>query len=206
MNHLQASAIFVLLVCSSVVEAQTGLVRTPESVSLSFFYGALHPLTVTHHLLVLLAMGLLAGRQHQNHVDKALIIGLACIAIGLVLAPQSVIAFALVLMLALSLLASFLVVINKAAASWLALPIVGVACLVLGLDSPADPNQPFAHRLASQAGTWLGASAPIIYLSLLARNATKPWQTIAVRIGASWLSAVAMVVLVLKLTRTSLPG
>ena len=206
MNRLQASSLFILLVCFGVVDAQTGLARTPESVSLSFFYGALHPLTVTHHLLALLAMGLLTGRQHENHVDKALIISLAGIAIGLILAPPTVIGFALVLMLALSLLASLLVVINKAAASWLALPIVGVACIVLGLDSPADPNQPFAHRLASQAGSWLGASAPIIYLSLLARNASKPWQDIAIRIGASWLSAVAMVVLVLKLTRTSLPG
>ncbi len=206
MNLVRLAALVALLSCCSIAAAQTGFSRTPDSVSLSFFYGALHPLTVTHHLLALLAMGLLTGRQTEPHVDKSLVVGMVCIALGLLLAPSSVIPFALVLMLALSLLASFLVVIDKAANRWLGLAIMGLACFVLGLDSPADPNQPIGHRIAELAGTWLGASAPIIYLSLLARNANKSWQAIAVRIGASWLSAVAMVVLVLKVTRTSLPG
>lgn len=174
--------------------------RGQESIPLSFYDGVIHPLTVTHHLLALLAMGLLAGRQFQSNLDRALLAGLAGVALGMFLAPQAELPVLLPLMLTLSTAAALALIINKASHQWFALPIIALTCLAIGLDTPADPNRAFSHQAATWAGVMLGASAPLIYPALITRGAQKGWQLIAVRIAASWLSAVALVVLVLRLT------
>ncbi len=199
MNRFITRALIALAGSVGVVHAQTVITRNNASIPLSFYDGVIHPLTVTHHLLALLAMGLLAGRQLQSNLDRALFTGLGGVALGMIFAPQTELSYVLPLMLTLSTIAALAIIIDKASHQWFALPVIGVTCLALGLDTPADPNMDFSHQAATWAGVLLGASAPLIYPALITRNARNGWQLVAVRIAASWLSAVALVVLVLKL-------
>lgn len=199
MIRRQVVTLVSLASLSGVVYGQSRLTQVGESIPLSFYEGVVHPLTVTHHILTLLAMGLLAGRQQESQLDRALLTGLACVAVGTLVAPQVEQTYVLPVMLTLSLVAALSVIINKAASHWFAIPVIAVACFILGLDTPVDPNVQFRNQAAIWAGVLLGASAPLIYPALITRNAKTGWQLVAVRIAASWLSAVALVVLVLKL-------
>lgn len=199
MNRIPALTLIALMSLGGVAYGQSRLAPVGESIPLSFYEGVIHPLTVTHHVLTLLAMGLLAGRQLESQLDRALLTGLACVAVGTLFAPQVEQSYILPVMLTLSLVAALSVIINRAASQWFAIPVIAVGCFILGLDTPVDPNAPFGNQTAIWAGVLLGASAPLIYPALITRNAKTGWQLVAVRIAASWLSAVALVVLVLKL-------
>lgn len=181
----------------SSAQAHTSLADASGSAAMSLINGVLHPLAVTQHLLALMAAGLLAGRWSGQRFEPALWAGFGCLAVGLALAPQSPLPGVAIGLTVLTLLASLLVVSNRPIAGAFALPAVALTCLLVGVDSPVPPDGLPGNSIAAGAGTFLGAGLTVFYLAFAARLASKPWQLIGVRVAASWLGAVALLMMAL---------
>jgi hydrogenase/urease accessory protein HupE len=164
----------------------------------SFYNGALHPALVPAHLTLLLAAGLLIGRQGPQN-NRAAVIGLLLAAVvGLTVSrtigepdlqiPMLVATTLLALLVALEMSLPPMVLAATAAA-------IGFS---VGLDS--NPQVFNGKALtASLIGSGLGLYLLTIYPMALSESLQKrPWQRVLVRVFGSWLAASAILVLALQ--------
>jgi urease accessory protein len=167
--------------------------------------GFLNPLTVPAHLLTLVGLGLLVGRQPRGGAAAALAF-IAGLAIGL-----TAIAFGAGLTPALDILLVSNAIVGGLLAAGMTLPravsagIAAVCGVALGLDSPP---QVISLRDATTAlvGTAIGASGGLALVILAASHLRRDWQRIGVRIAGSWIAASAALVLALRFSRGMLFG
>jgi urease accessory protein len=152
------------------------------------------------HLLAVVALGLLAGRQARLPV-----IPIAALAAGLA-AGSLVVASAVrdnpaaLALLALAAIAAGLTIIDRPLPSWAAAGLALAIGAALALDAP--PQEFTIHAaIASQLGFALAAILAFALAALIAAQANVPWQHIGVRIAASWIAASAILVLALRLAR-----
>lgn len=163
-----------------------------------FFAGILHPLMVPTHVLALLIAGLIASRAARASLTVsrvfvlALLVGLTASGLGL----RMPVAWLLPLAICLS---GIYVAIN---AQWQK-PVVSTVLAaalgaLIGLDTTFDA--------LSGKGLWwcllgalIGAGLPSFYVARLAKKASRRWQHIAVRIMASWIFAVSLLMVALSL-------
>jgi urease accessory protein len=165
------------------------------------FIGGLTQFFVPSHLLVVVALGLLAG-QHAQQFPVA---PLGIFAIGLIAGSIAVASAirenpAALGLLTLAAAAAGLVVTAYAVPGWLAGLMAFAAGSALPLNSP--PHEiTIANAVASQVGVAVAAIVVLALLTLIAMRATRPWQRIGVRIVGSWIAASAILVLALRLAR-----
>lgn len=162
-----------------------------------FVNGLLHPLFSPAHILVLLAFGFWIGTYPPVRLRSPLpafaigaLAGLLCAWKGL-----SSPVYQPVLLLT-AMLAAVVV------AADLKLPLLvrvvcgAIAGFLLGLDSPPDTGGNSQAIFKTLLGTWIGLYIwlvnPAFYTSLLPQ---KKWASYAVRIAASWIIAIAVMVL-----------
>lgn len=162
-----------------------------------FVNGLIHPLFSPAHVLVLLAIGLWIGMHPPLRLRSPLpAFALGALA-GLICAWKEVLSPVYPPLLpGVAMLAAVVV------ATDFKLPLaVRVACgaiagFLLGLDSPPDAAGTSQATFKTLAGTWIGLYIwlvnPAFYISLLPR---KKWAAYAVRIAASWIIAIAVMVL-----------
>jgi len=191
-----AVALLLLLLCPTTASAHSDLRLGP------FGAGILHPIETLPHLLTLIALGLLLGRRPPFRLWPLLGIFAPAAALGLLLtladhaAPvPSLLTAALALGLGLLL-----------ASGWsgpprLDLALLAISALVLGLDSGfASPSAMVVAKVLF--GNWVCllviAGYVGFYSALLPPGA---WTSRAFRIAGSWVVAVAVLVLILSLTR-----
>ncbi|MGH1358653.1 MAG: HupE/UreJ family protein [Burkholderiaceae bacterium] len=172
-----------------------------DSLSINVFSGAAHPFVVMHHLIALIAAGLLIGRQQIQSLERAWAFGLAGLIAGIVLAKQLPEQPMMILVLALTVICSLVVILDWRKSRLVFMLAVGLIPFLVGLDSPPAPDSSLGHDLTSRFGTVLGAGALLFYPAMLAHSVTQPWHLIGVRIAASWITAISLLVLALQFAR-----
>lgn len=161
--------------------------------------GLLHPFAVPVHVLALVAIGLLIGRQSERLIPLAgFVAGLAAGlgALALAFATTS----AANILLAATILSALLVALAYQVPALVSVPLVATAGIALGLDSPPEAIS-IAAAVAMLIGTGIGASLAIAIVAVGTGRLCRPWQQIGVRILGSWIAASAILVLALRFVR-----
>jgi urease accessory protein len=164
-----------------------------------FATGLIHPLQMPLHILCLAGIALLAGRASVPHrgaiilaLTTGLIGGLGAVAsgVGETAAGDVLALVALICGLAAAKAARLL--------GWLAAPLALVAGLAIGLDSP-----PETISLREAVWTLFGTAAGSILAAAALREAAAwaavRWRGIALRVAGSWIAAIGILVLALRL-------
>ena len=166
--------------------------------------GALHPFATPSHALAIAALGLAFGQRIPFRL-KVPMAGLAAgSAAGLLasgFAPASAVVPAILWSLVLGL-ATWTTLDLRAPVAALAAAAVAAGFLC-GLDSAAESTDP-AEAAKFLTGCWLGINAGAGYLGLcVSHSRGRPWARIAIRVAASWILAVALLVLAFSLRNRS---
>lgn len=166
-----------------------------------FAGGLVHPLLVPAHLIALLVLGLFIGQQAPRHrvvlrtvLGASLIAGVALVvaAFAVMDADVAVLAIAAAAGLAVSVARPFWL-----ATAW---PLPALAGVAIVLDSVPDDIS-MAATFMALVGSGLVAFLIAAAASLVPPRLRRDWQRIATRIAGSWIAAVALLVLALRLLR-----
>ena len=165
------------------------------------FLGGLIQFFIPTHLLAVVALGLLAGqhtRPTRSDMPGMLVVGLVIGSAAIALAMRETPAASVLLLLAV--LAASVVGVARPTP-----PSVGVL-LAFGIGVALPLNAPpheitIPAAIAAQIGFAVAALATFVLVTVVAMQATRPWQRIGVRIVGSWIAASAILVLALRLAR-----
>jgi urease accessory protein len=166
-----------------------------------FYGGLLHPLLVPAHLLALVAIGLLLGQETSRRRAGLLALFAASLAAGIVVI---VLAFAVndtdYALLAVAAAAGVAVAVARPVPVLVTGPLVAIAGAAIELDSVPQEISMLATFLAL-VGTAVAAFVVTTLLADLTARINHGWLRIGVRIVGSWVAAVAILALTLRLTR-----
>ena len=188
---------------AAIAGAALALDSPPQAVTITEAYATLGGTAVgACAMLVLLAIGLLIGQQHGRLVPlAAFFAGLAAGLAALALAVATTSAANVVL--AAATLFALLVALAYPVPPLVSVPLVAIAGIALGLDSPPEAIS-IAAAIAMLIGTGIGASLAVAVIAAGTSWFTRPWQQIGVRILGSWIAASAILVLALRFVRGQL--
>lgn len=161
-----------------------------------FTNGLIHPLFVTAQVLLLIALGLLVSKQRPFDPRRPLLAFAIAVLAGLAIPLPGV---PPVYLLATAVAAALVLATDWQLHTRLRIPFAVVAGLLLGIDShPEHAADPMAF-LKAALGVWTGLNVWFMtaayYPSLLPE---KKWAGYAVRVLASWIIAIAVMVLALS--------
>jgi hypothetical protein len=160
--------------------------------------GMLHALLIPEHGLSLLALGLALGQQDQSARRTGILIYVLALACGLVAAAFSLgeTLAADVLLTATGILG--LLVVTMWIPTYLVWALAAIAGLTIALDSrPEVASNEEAVRMLLGSGLGAAASLAIVAeVSLLLRSNA---QRIVARVMGSWITAIAILVLSLRI-------
>jgi len=168
-----------------------------------FVGGALHPLTVPAHVLILLGLGLGMGQHVPLRLGLALRCFASCSALGLALTmtpwmpgvPPGVLA-------GIALVAGVLVALEMELPPLARGTLLAGGALAIGLDSGQSGG--VGAELSALLGTWLGLLIYLLniahYVSLAAER-RKQWLQIGIRVAGSWIAAISLLVLAFALRK-----
>ncbi|MGB0846686.1 MAG: HupE/UreJ family protein [Thiolinea sp.] len=172
-----------------------------------FLQGLLHPVFMPAHLILLLALGLLAGQQGAGAVK---IVG-GILLLSLALACGSTLQWRLRIELEISLLLSAmligsLVILRLELPRWPLLLLALLTGVLIGLDSaaPRIPGLRGAKVYALLAGTTLSSCVISLICGLFALMVRNLLEGIVIRVLGAWITAGAVLVLALYFVRDRL--
>jgi urease accessory protein len=165
----------------------------------ALFAGLLHPLIVPAPVLAIGALALLIGQQTWGRnvpmvYAVAVLTGLGAIAMAYV--PK----FNEEMLLALAAITGLLVALARPLPQGLGVPLAAAIGLSLALDSPPEALALLQANL-TLLGTALGAVLLLLALLQGTARLRHHWQRIGARILGSWIAAIAILVLALRLVR-----
>ena len=165
----------------------------------ALFAGLLHPLVVPAHVLAIAALALLIGQQGWGRnaamaFAVAVLMGLGAIAMAYV--PK----FTEETLLALAAIIGLLVALARPLPQGPGVPLAAAIGLSLALDSPPEALALMQANL-TLLGTALGAVLLLLALLQGTARLRHHWQRIGARILGSWIAAIAILVLALRLVR-----
>ncbi len=203
-----SSTLRTLLLLTTLLLPQIASAHSPVKGIGDFLNGMLHPLLVPAQVLILLALGLSYG-QHQPSKQKTLVLlfllatisGLAVSGFNPLINSDNL---ALLLLISTAIL-GLLIISNLSLPQPVFIVLGLVAGFLTGLDS-AQETLTGKAKLAALFGSGVGIYFLLLYAMALSESLSKKhWQTIAVRVLASWVSASALMVLALHFSgRTGL--
>ncbi len=155
-----------------------------------FLSGAMHPLVAIEHLLLLLSVGLILGRDGLRRSLLALGLG---VGIGLWFGPAE--ASQQILLLGVTLGLGALLALQVMLAEFIYAAVLLVAGLSVGLDT----DMPALNAGAAALG--VGAGVFLITMNAYALGAalTNTRLAVTLRVAGAWMLAVSMMVLALNL-------
>jgi urease accessory protein len=163
-----------------------------------FAGGLLHPLLAPAHVIALIGLGLLAGRNAwpaPARIIAAFAFGLAgglgAIAWGVGETRANDV------LLAAAALCGVIAATGCAAPAWLAAPLALVSGATVGLDSPPETIS-LREAVLMLIGTACGGIAALAVIAALASAAAGRWQGVVPRVAGSWIAAIAILVLALR--------
>ena len=180
--------------------AEPALAHPPPLGVRGFWGGVLHPVFVTDHVVGILALGLLVGRQERwgfvplAVYAAALAAGLAAMTTGIV--PR----FANEAVLGIAMVAGLLVALARSLPQVLGAVLAIVLGLAVALDSPPEVVSVSEANLML-IGTGIGAAVFLIVVALATRQAQARWAKVGIRILGSWIAAVAILAVALRFLR-----
>jgi urease accessory protein len=164
--------------------------------------GLLHPLLSPTHVLVLLALGLTAGRGQQSDLKLPMFAFIPLSALGLFLTTTGWIEMVHpTILIGIALVPASLLALEKMPPRSVLTALFGCGALALGLDSRVESSSASSTNKVLLAN-WISLNVLVadvaIYLSLI--GAAK-WLKIALRIVGSWMIAIGVLVLAFALRR-----
>jgi urease accessory protein len=164
-----------------------------------FAGGLLHPLLAPAHLLSLIGLGLLAGRGSLR-VRIAIVAafaaglggGLGAIAFG---AGET---SANNVLLAAAAACGVIAALGLPGRAWFVAPLALIIGSAVGLDSPPETIS-MHEAVLMLTGTFCGGVAALALLTAAAAWLAHLWRAIALRVAGSWIAAIAILVLALRL-------
>jgi urease accessory protein len=164
-----------------------------------FTNGLVHPLFVPAQVLLLVALGLLVSKQRPFDPRRPLlafaIAAMAGLAMGLKPLPP-------VFLLSVAIAMAVVLAADWKLYAKLRIPFAIAGGLLLGMDSHPENAADRMALLKAALGVWIGLNVWFMtaayYPSLLPE---RKWATYAVRILASWIIAIAAMVLALSFRR-----
>jgi len=167
-----------------------------------FANGFLHPLTTLPHVLLIVGLGLMAGRQTLASLKTPFwtfastsALALAFTATGWVKSVYPPILVGLVM--CLGILLALEVTPSALATSAL----FAAAAMGLGLDSGVEAVTTF-QMSKTLLGTWISLNVLIFDLAIyVSFGAGRKWLQIALRVAGSWLVAISVMVLAFSLRK-----
>lgn len=166
-----------------------------------FLNGMVHPVLVPAQLIIIISLGLWFGQNKPVKHQNAVLSFLAACTLGLIAAGLLNEKDISTVLLIVAILLSLLVVIGISTPDFVYYFLGVLSGFVLGLDSSPGELTGSA-KIASLFGSGVGIYFLMLYAMALSETlSSKPWQTVLVRILASWLSASALMVLALTFSR-----
>ena len=167
-----------------------------------FFGGVLHPLTTPAHLLVLLGLGLLAGRQTPLNLKIPLAAFIPVSALALVLTTTGLVKTVYPpILISIALVAGALIALGRPLPSTVIGALFVVAAFALGLDSAVENGTPISIT-KTLLGTWLGLILVVADIAYYLSFVTKQkWQQVGIRVAGSWITAASFMILAFALRR-----
>jgi len=168
-----------------------------------FISGLFHPLTTPSHVLIIVGLGLLAGRRRRSLGLKApMAVFIALSGVALMVATMSrVKSMHPALLLGIALCAGVLLALDKNPPLLPFCALFAAAALAMGLDSAAEPGSA-GTVVKTLLGNWISLVVLIydiaIYVSL---GGEAKWLKVALRIAGSWIIAISLLVLAFSLRR-----
>jgi len=161
-----------------------------------FINGLLHPLTTPSQVLLIIGLGLLAGRRRPFSLKAPMAVFIALSGAGLILATvcrvQSVHPATL---LGIALCAGTLLALDKNLDTLPFCALFAAAALAMGLDSAVEAGS-FSSVAKTLLGNWISLAVLVcdiaIYVSL---GGEAKWLKVALRIFGSWIIAISLLVL-----------
>lgn len=180
----------------------TASAHTAVSGAGDFFGGVLHPLTTPAHLLVLLGLGLLAGRQTPLNLKMPLAMFIPVSAVALWLTTTGMVRTVYPpILIGISLITGALVALGKPLPAKVIGAVFAVAAFFLGLDSAAETGTALATA-KTLLGTWCGLVLAVADIAYYLSFCTKQkWQQVGIRVAGSWITAASFMILAFALRR-----
>jgi hydrogenase/urease accessory protein HupE len=166
-----------------------------------FWNGALHPLYTPAHVALMVALGLYLGqRASQQKATSVLAFGLLS-GVGLVWAvARPTTDVGQVAPLALAMLVAILIALDRAIPEFASVAVCGAGGLLIGADSGVA-HASLEAVLEMSVGTWLSVAFVVFNIAFYTAGLTRHWQRVGVRVAASWILAVSMLVLAFAIRR-----
>jgi len=160
--------------------------------------GLAHPISTPAHVVALIGLGLIAGRNFLR-AGAAIIgafalgvaAGLGAIAWGVGETPASDV------LLASAILCGLIAASGLTGPVSLAVPLALVSGLALGLDSPPESIL-LGEAVAMLIGTACGGIGALAMIAFVASTIARWRQRIILRVAGSWVAAIAILVLALR--------
>jgi hydrogenase/urease accessory protein HupE len=160
-----------------------------------FWNGTLHPLYTPAHVVLLIALGLCLGHQSLRRVTTAAVAFGLFSALGVIWAiawPLTEIGQAAPL--AIAMLVAVLIALDRAIPEAGLIALYAAGGLLIGADSGVA-HVTLTTALKMSLGTWLSVCFVVFNIAFHTARLTQHWQRIGVRIAASWIVAISMLVL-----------
>ena len=205
MKRPRSSTRVLLAAATFVAAAPTAHAHSTVEGLGEFTNGLVHPLFLTTHVLLLVAMGLLLSKQRPFDPRRPLLAFAIASVVGLAIGST----LGLEVLPPAYLLGATVAIAIVLATDWqlhpkLRIPFAILAGLLLGMDSHPENLPDRTAFLKAAIGVWLGLSVWFMtaayYPSLLPE---RKWANYAVRVLASWIIAIAVMVLALSFRKTS---
>jgi urease accessory protein len=188
----------LLLACAAQAQAHTaaGMNR--------FTGGALHPLTMPLHVLILLGLGLLLGQHAPLRMARPLCVFAPAVALALALTPTGWVSAVHPAVLAGIALASGIVVaVGRRIPSAASASLLAAGAFAMGLDSMVESGGP-GDTAAALAGSWCAlvlALVNVAFYASLAAATDRKWVHTALRVVGSWIAAISLLLLAFSLRK-----
>ncbi|MBF0471628.1 MAG: hypothetical protein HQL48_09675 [Gammaproteobacteria bacterium] len=165
-----------------------------------FLLGFWHFLQAPAHIVVLFGLGVLIGQQGRYGLRVGLLSFVMTVIGGLMMTQMVIIGWKHdIVLLILALIIGALLALRLNLPSWSLILIAAVAGILIGIDSAPSliPGMKSTLTYAALAGTALGTSLTVLLLALPSLLLRLPMNGIILRVLGSWVTASALMVLVL---------
>jgi urease accessory protein len=189
--------ILLLLAFPTTVHAHIELTVTD-----GIWDGMLHPLVTPMHLLMILALGFMAGRQPWRELKVPWFIFLSVSAIALALTNTGWIRQVYPpLFVGLALIMGTFLALEKSPPNWANCALFGLTAGALGLDSLVEAEIK-SWIVKWQLGNWLCVNLLVFDIAFYVDAGWKQkWLKIALRVAGSWLIAISLMILAFSFRR-----
>jgi hydrogenase/urease accessory protein HupE len=184
-----------LLACLFAFPA-TAHAHSPSKGMGDFINGLLHPLMTPSHVLIIVGLGLLAGRRRPFNLKAPMAVFILLSGAALIVASTGRIkAIHPPALSCIALCAGTLLALDRNPSTLPLCALFAAAALLMGLDSAIEPGSS-ASAIKTTLGNWISLVVPVcdiaIYVSL---GGEAKWLKVALRIAGSWLIAISLLVL-----------